>query len=260
MEYIHLIEKTSSPFWAFAIHDGHQIDDALLPFLVADEDTRLREEDPQTGTLAELPFNRFISATSRFQLDLNRIRKDAVYLRPEQAWGIPVWDEDLPTDLVNTLYETHDKMYEQIDALIQDTIQQYGYFVIYDIHSYNAKRNDQFEEIDTEKNPEINLGTAHNQPKWRSLIESFITSVQQQNVGLPTVDIRENVKFNGGYLAKYITDRYGAYGCVLSIEFRKDFMDEWTGQLYPEKLQSYKQLLLHTTDMLHEYFANEERS
>ncbi|PVH24313.1 hypothetical protein [Sphingobacterium corticibacter] len=88
MEYIHLIEKTNSPFWAFAIHDGHQIDDALLPYLVADDDTRLREEDPQTGTLAELPFNRFISATSRFQLDLNRIRKDAVYLRPEQAWGI----------------------------------------------------------------------------------------------------------------------------------------------------------------------------
>ncbi len=259
MEYKHLIEKSNTPFWAFAIHDGHQIDDELLPYLLADDDTRLREEDPHTGTLAELPFNRFIAATSRFQLDLNRIRKDAVYLRPDQAWGISVYDQDLPTDLINTLHETHDAMFKQIDALVQETIQQHGYFVIYDIHSYNAKRKDQFEEIDQDQNPEINLGTAHNNPKWRDLINAFIGAVRKQEVGLPLVDIRENIKFNGGYLAKYITDHYGAYGCVLSIEFRKDFMDEWTGQVYPEKLQSYKQLLLHTSDMLHEYFANEER-
>lgn len=259
MEFNYLIETTNSPFWAFAVHDGHDIDKDLHPYLIADDATRLREEDPYTGSFAELPFNRFIVGTSRFQLDLNRIRKDSVYLQPEQAWGLSVWNEDLPHEHVEQLYEIHDRTFAKIDELIQSTIQDHGYFVVYDIHSYNAKRQDQFESVDTETNPEINLGTAHNHPKWRPFIDHFIQSVRDQNVGLPPIDIRENVKFRGGYLAKYITDRYGAYGCVLSIEFRKDFMDEWTGQLYPEKLQSYKQLLLHTADSLPDFFAHEER-
>ncbi len=251
------VDKTNSPFWAFAIHDGHHIQKDLLDYLCLDEEARLREEDPYTGILAELPFNRFISATSRFQLDINRCKQGAVYLSPSQAWGLQVWKRDLPKIIVNKLYENHEAIFRIIDSQIQETIEKYGYFVIYDIHSYNAKREGSQAVIDYQNNPQINIGTAHNHSKWTDLTAMLIRILQKEKGGTHSFDVRENIKFKGGYLSKYINERYGDKGCVFSIEFRKDFMNEWTGELYPEKLQEYKQLLLHTVETLENYFAHE---
>ncbi len=238
------VNKTESPYWAFAIHDSHQINERLLPYLQLDEKTRFREEDPHTGCMAELPINQFLVSTSRFQLDINRKIEDAIYLHPDQAWGLNVW-KDLPADLIVALQSVHTDTYRQIDTLIEETILHYGYFMIWDLHSYNAKRESPNQQIDTQANPQINLGTFYNHPKWRSVIERFIKSVSVQKFRDEPIDIRENVKFKGGYLAQHLTSKYGDKGCVLSIEFRKDFMDEWTGVPYMPLIQSYKQLLLH---------------
>jgi len=135
LTYLYQLERYESPFWAFAIHDGHHVDERLIPHYNISEDERLREEDPYTAILAELPFNRFLSGTSRFQLDLNRKREDAIYLRPEQSWGMHVWRSDLPDDLKSQLYETYDRVYEEINREIERTIDRYGYFLVYDIHS-----------------------------------------------------------------------------------------------------------------------------
>ncbi len=70
LTYRYQFENDDSPFWAFAIHDGHQVDAHLMPYMNIAEEERLREEDPYTAILAELPCNRFVSGTSRFQLDL----------------------------------------------------------------------------------------------------------------------------------------------------------------------------------------------
>jgi len=257
LTYHYHLENTTSPFWVFAIHDGHHIDADLLDYIALDEETRLREEDPYTAILAELPFNRFISATSRFQLDINRSRQDAIYLSPDQAWGLQVWKDNLPPHLIEQLYSTYDSIFRTIDQEIQHTIDQYGYFVIYDIHSYNARREGSHTVIDSPNNPQINIGTIHNHPQWAELTARLIRSLQKEQEGVPSFDVRENIKFKGGYLSKYINDRYGDKGCVFSIEFRKDFMDEWSGQLYPDKLQEYKQLLWHSIDTLENYFAYE---
>ena len=40
---------------------------------------------------------------------------------------------------------------------------------------------------------------------------------------------RENVVFEGRGLAWWVHDRYPRVGCVLALEFKKTFMDEWTG-------------------------------
>ncbi|NGM62204.1 N-formylglutamate amidohydrolase [Sphingobacterium sp. SGG-5] len=253
LTYRYHLEQTDSPFWAFAIHDGHHIHPEIEPYLAIDEETRLREEDPYTAILAELPFNRFVSATSRFQLDINRSKQDAIYLQPEQAWGLKVWENGLPQKWVDRLYTSYDDIFRSIDTAIQETIDKYGYFVVYDIHSYNAKRGGAQAPIDHLHNPQINIGTVHNHPKWSILTSLFIEALERKQAGVATFDVRENINFKGGYLSQYINTRYGNKGCVFSIEFRKDFMDEWTGQLYPEKLQEYKQLLLHTVETLENY-------
>src|SRR5918993_546719 len=41
---------------------------------------------------------------------------------------------------------------------------------------------------------------------------------------------RENVRFCGGHLARWVHRRYPETGCALALEFKKVFMDEWTGE------------------------------
>ena len=44
------------------------------------------------------------------------------------------------------------------------------------------------------------------------------------------LDVRENVKFEGGYFAEWIHTHFPDSACVLAIEVKKFFMDEWTHQ------------------------------
>lgn len=240
------IQKSDSPFWVFAIHDGHQVDALIEPFFHLNEAQRLREEDPYTASMAESPINQLVVATSRFQLDLNRRKEDAIYLRPEQAWGLQVWKKTLPSDLLQNLYDEYDGFYAEIDECVKQTIARHGFFVAFDVHSYNAQRISDVEPVDTEANPQINLGTHYNQEKWRFVINAVIDNVKSQTLLGEPIDIRENIKFKGGYLAQHILQKFGDKGCVLSIEFRKDFMNEWTGLPYQPVILEYKQLLLYT--------------
>ena len=255
----YFIKRIDSPFWVFAIHDGQQIDPFIDPYINLNESERLREEDPFTAVMAELPMNQFIVGSSRFQLDLNRKIEDSVYLRPDQAWGLQVWKDSLPENIVTELYLDHKNIYQEIEEQIQETIDQYGYFVVYDIHSYNAKRNGSEEEVDTEINPQINLGTAYVDPKWQPLIDQLMGFISKDSLYDGPIDIRENIKFKGGYLSQLINKKFGAYGCVLSIEFRKDFMDEWTGAPDLPRVVSCKQLLMNSIQVLKQYFKNDSR-
>lgn len=250
------INTTDSPIWAFAIHDGHQIEEQLLPYLLLNNSARLREEDPYTALFTELPVNQFVVGTSRFQLDINRKREDSIYLTPEQAWGLQVWSSNLPQTWIDKLYKAHQDIYFLIDRHIQQTIKQFGYFIILDIHSYNAKRSGPSEIIDKEKNPQINLGTFYNATQWKGHIEEYVQFIRAQKILDQSIDIRENVKFKGGYLAQYITNKYADKGFVLSIEFRKDFMDEWTGEPHVHLISLYKQLLINSLSILNNYAKN----
>jgi len=44
------------------------------------------------------------------------------------------------------------------------------------------------------------------------------------------LDVRENVRFKGGYLTQWVHERYPDRGCALAVELKKVYMDEWTGQ------------------------------
>ena len=60
------------------------------------------------------------------------------------------------------------------------------------------------------------------------------------------IDVRENIKFKGGYFPKYIHENFPKSACVFSVEFKKIFMDEWTGELYKDKFQVLKDALRFT--------------
>src|SRR5919106_606587 len=81
------------PVVAVAVHDGHDVRPEVAVLLALDESQRLREEDPHTGEWTRIAPTRVIATRSRFEVDLNRPRDKAVYLRPEDAWGLQVWKE-----------------------------------------------------------------------------------------------------------------------------------------------------------------------
>jgi hypothetical protein len=45
------------------------------------------------------------------------------------------------------------------------------------------------------------------------------------------LDVRENVKFFGGQLPRWVHENFPDSVCALAIEVKKFFMNEWTGEL-----------------------------
>ena len=59
------------------------------------------------------------------------------------------------------------------------------------------------------------------------------------------LDVRENVKFFGGQLARWIHENFPISVCALAIEVKKFFMNEWTGELDSQQHQAIGDALAH---------------
>src|SRR5688572_20804246 len=74
------------PLVGTAMLDGHGLRPDCAAAMVLDEATRLREEDPFTAGFAAVAPTRLVAKRSRFEVDLNRPRDQAVYTCAEDAW------------------------------------------------------------------------------------------------------------------------------------------------------------------------------
>ena len=102
-----------------------------------------------------------------------------------------------------------------------------------DLHSYTHRRaGPRAAPADEAANPEVNLGTGTmDRDYWSFLVDAFLAGISQSRWQGRLLDVRENVKFKGGYLARWLHQRYPRQVCVLSVEVKKIFMDEWTGTI-----------------------------
>jgi hypothetical protein len=58
------------------------------------------------------------------------------------------------------------------------------------------------------------------------------------------LDVRENVAFQGkGEQTRFIHERYPGQACAIALEFKKFFMDEWTGEPNPEEVTAMRTLV-----------------
>ncbi|WP_187263411.1 N-formylglutamate amidohydrolase [Pontibacter beigongshangensis] len=238
----------NSPLVAAAIHDGQAVRENISHLFALTAPERLREEDPCTAYWTTIADTRIISLHSRFELDLNRPREKAIYREPEDAWGLQVWHEELPDDLVQESLTRYDHFYESVKILLTELQEKHGCFVVYDLHSYNHKREGaNGPAADPAGNPEINVGTGNmDRQRWAPVVDSFIESLSSYNYQGRHLDVRENVKFTGGHFMRWIHDNFPESACVLSIEVKKFFMDEWTGKPDREQLDEIKHALQHT--------------
>jgi N-formylglutamate amidohydrolase len=237
------LEEGEGPIVATAIHAGHALRSEIAALMALDEATRLREEDPFTGQLARVAPTRLIALRSRFEVDLNRSRERAVYRMPADAWGLKMWRRPLPDDAVARSLTEFDAFYAALKGVLSERAQRHGRFVVLDIHSYNHRREGLAgPAADPRRNPEINVGTGTvDRSRCSHLIDRFCAELSDGRL-----DVRENVKFQGGALPAWVHRSFPSTGCALALEFKKTFMDEWSGRVDDGQLAVLRGALANT--------------
>jgi N-formylglutamate deformylase len=221
----------SVPIVATAIHAGHDLRPAIAECSALADAVRLREEDPFTDRLTTIGGSTVVVHRSRFEVDLNRPRADAVYQLPDDAWGLDLWRVPPSVEEIERSRHLYDEFYDALGQRL-DALASRGPFVVLDLHSYNHRRDGAHEPAAAEANPEINVGTgALDRARWGNLVDRFIATLAACDIDGHRLDARENVRFRGGELSRWVAQRYPGSGCALAIEFKKVFMDEWTGEL-----------------------------
>jgi N-formylglutamate deformylase len=226
------LQEGSGPVVATAVHHGHDLRPEVASLIALDEAQRLREEDPYTGGWTDVADTSVVVHRSRFEVDVNRPRDLAVYLKPEQAWGLRVWRSRPPEDVVTGSLAIYDAFYAQLTDVLSRAERTFGRFVVFDLHSYNHRREGPDVPADPAGNPEINVGTGTMpRERWGLLVDRFIAGLRQQEVLGQHLDVRENIRFRGGYSPRWVHETFPETGCALAIEVKKTFMDEYTGEL-----------------------------
>ncbi|OJG00083.1 N-formylglutamate amidohydrolase [Pararhizobium antarcticum] len=250
-------QRGASPVVATAIHNGHNVRADLLPLMALADAERLREEDPFTEFTIRDVRNRIVFHRSRFEVDLNRSRDGAVYLRPEQAWGLNVWRQAPAADLVEASLRVHDDYYTMLTSYLRGIERSYGRFVLLDIHSYNHHR-DGPDALPTDSGaaPEINIGTSSiDRARW-GVVDAFMEKLASFEFRGRRMDVRENIAFQGkGEQTRFIHDMFPKTGCAIAVEFKKFFMDEWTGAPDVEALEAMRAMIASTVPVLEDALA-----
>ena len=114
-----------------------------------------------------------------------------------------------------------------------DRLAESGPFVLFDVHSYNHRRaGPDAQPEPTEANPDVNVGTgALDRGRWARVVDALMDALDDEVIDGRPLDVGENVRFKGGHLTRWVTARYPETGCALALEFKKTFMDEWTGRV-----------------------------
>jgi N-formylglutamate amidohydrolase len=225
------IETGPGAIVAAAIHSGHDLRMEVARGMALSPTERLREEDPWTSEWTRIAPTRIVVRRSRFEVDLNRPREGSVYRTPEEAWGLNVWTEPPAADLLERSYAEYDGFYAHVRRVLDAVIARHGWVLVFDLHSYNHRRGGpDAEPDDPAANPDVNLGTGTmDRERWAPVVDAFLEATSRETLGGRPLDVRENVRFQGGWFSRWIHETYPGRACALAVEFKKIFMDEWTG-------------------------------
>lgn len=259
------IDVQNGPVVASGIHNGHSIRENLHGRFKLFDRERLREEDPYTGEMARGFGNYIIVNRSRFEVDLNRSPEKAVYRKPEDAWGLHIWKDPITDGEVEESMKLYHQFYEQTAEKLQEIIDAHGFVIVFDFHSYNHRREGPDKPAaKQEDNPDIDILTTNIAlDKWQPVLNRLIKVLQDYPYPDGPLDVREEVRFEGkkSHFMQWLLERFGGKAFVPSIEFKKIFMDEWTGELYQDKLDHLKKAMLQTVPaLLQEVKTNEKIS
>jgi N-formylglutamate amidohydrolase len=244
-------EIGDGPVVATAIHSGHEVRPDVAEWMAISDMDRLREEDPLTGFWTSAGDSSIQVYRSRFEVDLNRPREKAVAMSPDDCWGLNVWREHPPRAVIEQSLAQYDRFYQDVAALLDGLLERWNSILVLDLHSYNHRRDGPGQPDDgVAGNPEINVGTGTmDRDYWATLVDTFVGALRRQQFRSRTLDVRENVKFMGGHFPRWLHTRYPERVCVLSLEFKKFFMDEWSATANIPALEDLRIALQNATNV-----------
>ncbi|MCY1739934.1 MULTISPECIES: N-formylglutamate amidohydrolase [unclassified Ensifer] len=252
--------RGDGPIVGTAIHNGHAMRSDARALTALTDEERLREEDPFTEFVIRDLANRIVVHRSRFEVDLNRARTGAVYLQPAQAWGLSVWREHPPVEMIEASLAVHDEYYAMLHSMLTAIERRHGRFIVLDMHSYNHRRQGpDAAPAAPDEAPEINIGTSSmDRLRWAGVIDTLMSALGTASIDGRPVDVRENVAFQGrGEQTRFIHEHFPETGCAIAIEFKKTFMDEWTGKPDIRALRSLRALVSSLVPILTETLARQ---
>lgn len=249
-----IFQRGCGPIIAAAIHHGHQTRESVQQRLAIRPLEQLREEDPFTGEWTQIANTQIVGLRSRFEVDLNRPRHKAVYQTPADAWGLDVWHTPPDQCLIEASLQQYDLFYADVEKLLREKLERHPRLVIYDLHTYNQRREGPDGPLaDPQANPEVNIGTGTmDRQFWAPIVDRFISELRGYDFHGRGLDVRENVKFKGGYFGEWVHRTFPQRVCALAIEFKKFFMDEWAGTADVGEVERIYHALKSTLPGVHE--------
>ncbi len=221
------------PVVACAVHAGDEVRAEVLRHMGIGRRQRFFEEDPYTDQPADVVGTSLVVHRSRFEVDMNRRRERAIYRSPNDAWGLKVWREPLPAAVRQRSLRLYDRFYADLFGVLATAGAGGRPFVVLDLHSYNHHRSGPgMPAADPLMNPEINVGTGSlDRERWGGVVDRFMADLGTVEVEGRALDVRENVRFRGGHLSRWVHATFPGQGCCLAVELKKFFMDEYTGEI-----------------------------
>jgi len=250
--------RFAEPVVCAAIHHGHALTPVSCANMLLDAATRLREEDPRTGYFAQIAQNRIVARISRFQVDLNRPWDRAVYTLPQDAWGLHVRKHTPGEAELAEAQALYTGFYLRTRLLLEELLRVFPRVFVFDLHSYNHMRQGPAgPPADVTGNPEIILGTSNIPAQWRPLIDAIQREMAAYDYFGRSLDVRQDVKFTGGQFSRWLHATFeGRVGCV-ALEFKKTFMDEWSGTYDKTLMRELRRALACTLPAVRAFLRNE---
>jgi len=226
--------KEYVPLVCVALHDGSGFPLELEQHCLLAAADRIFEEDPHTADLVTSQPIVLSGLDSRYYYDLNR---SPSHCDQTVVFGRRVWKKDVHP-LSSLAKQRHEKFYALFKVLVDKLVELYGYCLIMDIHSYNYSRIDR-------ETPLFNLGTAmftrEDEHLFARQWQQVLADIKFPGIKQP---VAENDVFKGqGYLLQWVQREFSKTSLTISIDIKKIYCDEVTGEIYPIQFRRLTQEL-----------------
>jgi len=219
-----------------ALHAAHDVRPDVAKKMKISPADRRYEEDPHTEAFLQSFPIQIVARYSRFEYDPNRPIKSAVYTTPDTCWNLDVWDQPQTEAEIAESLAKHQELHALMDIVAEYLLQNKRYGILFDLHSYNYQRKGPV-AWHADPKPVINLGTGSvNRDVFGDCIADFLTRLESFHIDGRQIYVAENEIFKGGHLARRLSRNHFDRLLVLAIEFKKVFMNELSGELYPDIL------------------------
>jgi N-formylglutamate amidohydrolase len=240
----------SSHSIGMALHAGSRVRSNLQDILQTGSRERSREEDLFTDLLIrDFPLE-LVARDSRFEYDLNWEEEGCIYPYGQEKWGMKTWRRPLTRDEKAETHAKYREFHELLDMLVAHVVRRYGSAIVFEVHGFCYQRERQVSWWEDPK-PDINLGTRHiNRDHFTPQIEMFLQEAAGIKMDGHLLRVAENELFQGGYLTRKYAATHNRQVLVLAIEYKKIYMDERSGRLFPERLDILRKNLLLTKERI----------